>query len=520
MRVVNGKFLLIVSVAAWFVLYGFFLAPTLGGTDTYIFKDAGANLALGRGFTTILTFGNPTLTPRLYTSYPPIYGLIFSAFSDLFGIGPRQDTLYNLMAMTLAAVVAFLAFRRRWADHGMAVYGAVILALTCLSIPMGFYGADPERPDAMGLAIALGALLSLPERPTASRYFFAFLLAGLAFEISPVNGVLAVAGLGTFWLSRRTSADASAVPLWRLALIAAAGFCVMPVLVGGVMAAIDPTSLRRLAGVILGTDTERNTGGGYLLALLHGDVRTYLSGYGIATYEQAAQYVKLAMVCVAILGYSTWRILWSRSFRGFESLLAVMAVGILPVILVPYQSFYAGIAAGFILVLFAMVVETPDKLARRGAGFAIIAAYAGFIVISMPTLGRSLLIQAQLGPSLQRTTETLARLKQEPEFQDKVIAVPPSAYLLFKEMGFNVVNWYSPYFTADIRRDVPFYALSYAGTGDPLRPAYPPWWDAKNYKTLFEPELPQIPTLFGFPLSRSSITWEVSIYQARSPGGD
>lgn len=520
MQAINGKIILALCIAAWFILYGFFLPPSLGGTDTYFFKDAGANLALGHGFTSVLTFGNPTFTPQIYTHYPPIYGLLFAAFSVLFGIGPLQDTLYNLATATLAAWFAFLVLSRRKQGEGMGAYEIAILALTCLSVPTGFYGADVERPDALGLAAALGALLVLSDRPAASKYFLAFLVAGLAFEISPVCGVLAVAGLGTSWLSHRTHMDANKVPLWRLVALSVASFCVVPVLVQGTTMAFDPTTARRLVGVILGTDTQRNTGGGYLLALLQGDLRTFLSAYGIATYEQAAQYAKLAIVAAAILGYSAWRIVATRSWRGIEGILPVLAVGILPVILVPYQSNYAGIAAGFILMLFATVVDPPDQRTGGATRLAIVLAYAGIFLVSAPTLVRTLLVQAQLGPSFQRMTETLTRLKNEPEFQGKMIAVPPEKYLLFKQMGFNVVNWYTPYLSAEVRQQIPLYALSYTGTGNPMQPGYPPWWVAKDYKVLFEPQLPQIPTMFGFPLSHSSVTWEVSIYEAQHSEAD
>lgn len=506
------KVLLATSILLWFLLNGLLLAPGLGGTDIYFFKDAGANLALGRGLTSVLTFGNPTFDPRVNAHYPPVYGIAFAAFCKLFGIGPLQNTLHNLTIATVTTTCAYLAFRQesRGGDH--RIYDAAILALTCAAMPMAFYGAEADRPDAMGLAAAICALLAASATSALSRYFLAFLLAGFAFETSPICGVFAVAGLGILWLSRTDPKARRLASLRQLIPVAAAGFIICPVLFQGILAAFDPSSAERLIGVILGTNTDNSTGGGYLLALLHGNFRLFLSAYRITTFEHAAQYMKLAVVSAAILGYALLPTTRKRAVRDTVVILLIIAIGLLPVLLVPYQSNYAGVSAGFTLILFSIVIASKDRAGR----FAVIIAYMGIVAASAPTTARELLYRTHLGASLDRMTATLLQLEARPELHGETIAVSPESYMLFKQLGYDVVVWSSPVLTEETRSKIPLYAFAYNGSGNPMQPRYPDWWQARDYKLLFEPQLPQTVKVFGIPVSRSSVTWEVAIYERRA----
>lgn len=511
------KTILGLCVGAWLLIYGVLLAPGLGGTDTYFFKDAGANLALGRGFVSALTFGNATFEPKIYAHYPPLHGLAFGGFSSLFGVGPRQNGLFNFAVAAAAALLAYVVLRRWDRADGFRLYRPALIALTAAAMPLAFSGIESDRPDAMGLAAMIAALLPLLETPTLGRYFVASFLAGLTLEISPICGVLAVAGVATFWFCRSSGRTRSeCVALWQLAPVAVIGFSICPVLVTAGLLALDPTWLARFAGVASGEGGEASGsyGGVFFLALLKGDFARFLSAFEVRQLGHAIHYASLIVVWLALFAVCLWH--WARSTRAAGHLLLIMAVGLVPLLVSPYQSYYVGAAAGFVLVLFAAVAAPRDAHERKAGQLAILGAFAGMIAINAPFVARDLLYQAYLGPSVRRMTETLAELKARHLFQGKIVAVSPELYMLFKQAGLDVVTLNSPSVAhPEVRGKIALYALDYLGTHDPMRPMRPDWWDDNSYSPVFEPRLPQQVKILGLPISNSSITWEAAIYETR-----
>ena len=111
---------------------------------------------------------------------------------------------------------------------------------------------------------------------------------------------------------------------------------------------------------------------------------------------------------------------------------------------------------------------------------------------------------------------TAGREREAVQLGGNFIAVSPELYMLFKEQGLEVVSWYGPYVDEPwARKRIAFFALEYYGTGDPLRPMFPAFWEAKNYELVYEPRLPQLATLLGRPISNSSVTWEAALYRSR-----
>lgn len=509
---------LALGIGGWFLVYGVLLAPPLGETDTYFYKDAGANLALGHGFVSLATFGNPTFEPKIYAQYPPLHGLAYAGFSTLFGVGPRENMLFNLTVAAITMLAAYLVLSRWDREDGFRLYRPALVLLSIAAIPLAFCGIAGDRPDSLGLAAGISALLALAEKRTLKRYFAAAFLAGLALEISPINGVLAAAAIAAVWLSAWVDLDRrdERIALWRLAPVALAGSLICPLLVTGTLLALDPTWLQRFGSVAGGSASPAagNWGGGYFLALVKGGATLFLSAFEVRQLGHAVYYATLLAAWLAALGYGLWHAVSKRSLRGLAAILPVLAVGTLPLIFFPYQSRYVGVAAGVVLALFS--VAAPRDAATRKAGqIAIIAGFAGMVAINAPFLARDLVYQAYLGPSLQRMTATLARLKQAGAFRGKIIAVSPDLYMLFKEEGLDVVNWFEPcLLDPQLRRKIGVYAFAYGGTGDPLRPWHPDWWNAADFKPIFVPSLPQQVTFLGLR-SNSSITWEAALYEAR-----
>jgi hypothetical protein len=109
------------------------------------------------------------------------------------------------------------------------------------------------------------------------------------------------------------------------------------------------------------------------------------------------------------------------------------------------------------------------------------------------------------------------------------VAVSPSLYFLFKPRFDAVdVDYLEP--ERDAGR-VSLVALSYANSGDPIRPNSSPLMASGRFQLLSEPQVPQLTRLFGRAVSRSSNIWIPAMYargesdnerrgtESRPPGG-
>ncbi len=165
-------------------------APAPAGTDIYIFKAAGMNWALGRGFTALAIPGMQRwgLQSHAYGSYVPGYVMLYGIFAKIFGASQKASTYYDLI-IAIASIFVFYGILRRWLPSGWRWRVAALLALI---MPDGYiYGGD--RPETLAF---LGFMLAVICADGGSRGLAAA-LAGLVACISPFAGILTGAGI---WL--------------------------------------------------------------------------------------------------------------------------------------------------------------------------------------------------------------------------------------------------------------------------------------------------------------------------------
>jgi hypothetical protein len=147
---------------------------------------------------------------------------------------------------------------------------------------------------------------------------------------------------------------------------------------------------------------------------------------------------------------------------------------------------------------------------------AILLAFAVNVVLTAPFEARALAVRSNTRASLARALRFLDAHRADLEVPGNYTAVSPSNYILWRQAGLHpLVNIYSGFADPSNREHLQVLALSYPGSGNPLRPQIAEFVPPQEYRTVFEPAVPQLATLFGYPLSKSSQTWESAIYSRR-----
>lgn len=219
------KFLLGLGIGGLVLLFiDVFLEIHTPGTDIFLFKEAGINLAtqgrLVAGYLPHMNFGEE----KPFAYYPPVYPFVFGVWTWLVGVGLKQSICFNglltllrtlLMLVLVAPAISSEfwspAFRlRRWGS------GSLLLILTVLS-------TDRDRPDELALVFGLLLMVVLFSRKGAGvKVTVAALLLALTGATSPACGLFF--GLVTFcwaldqtgWLRKLCAIAGGSLLAWSL----------------------------------------------------------------------------------------------------------------------------------------------------------------------------------------------------------------------------------------------------------------------------------------------------------------
>jgi len=496
------------SVLPWLVLglvlygaaIGLWLGPLPGSTDSFAFKDAAANLALGQGFVTAFNFGNPTSELLLYAGHPPAYPFLAGLWFAAFGVSIDANTWFEELLRGGLALILWFALAPAVAPRWRWPLALVLV----LGLPAGMTGLAYDRPDVLALICAIAALLPLQSKLTTGRAAAASLLAGLALTVSPLGGVLAASGIALQWLTSRRGRP----PLLAMAGIGALGLFAPLAALCVAMGSVDPSYPARLFGFIrdagLVAAPEDTHGIGFITLLWRAPhlllERIYLS---FTTLHHWMGLVVLVAV-TPVVAWACWR---ARSIAA----LAVLAfLLLLCVVLFGWNRGYPAVLALFLVPAFAAALPARDDLWP-------VVALALAVAIASPLAALDCLYRASMTESLTRMQNWLEAQRLDDVTGDGrvVVAIDPSAQLLFRQAGYTTLAWPQPTATLEqVVTQADAFAFSFNGTGDALLAAYPGWWSDSHATLLYRPTLPQVPQLFGLALARSSKTWEVELWQA------
>jgi hypothetical protein len=509
----------VLASAAWMVFDNMVLAPAPGGLDIYYFKDAGINFAEGLGFVSRFTYGNPTFEYQTYSQYPPLYPLAYGLFVEIFGVSLSSNELFNSVINLTCGILGFVALRPMLGRWNNPLASAVWASLFLLSIVSGYFKPDADRPDAMAVCLALLTLQIVRTTQSAKGYAIAGALCSAIFFISPFVSIWLAVAAAVLALSRLTATGDMRRLLVSL-LCATSGALLSAALILAAIFVLLPDWWNGFVGVLLGTTTRNETGGGYFRALLSGDFRGWAqafvdftgSGWGTLILNLGKLALATGILVVAVIYDTILRPKdWLRSNRIW--MLALILSCPICVILVPYQFNYMRITSLLVLAAAASLVVAMPVQSRRIYGTAVLAAFFLINLSTLPQIIRDSSIRLTTHASLARAEAFIRTHRSDFADERGFLAVASPTYILWRQEGIRPLGMvYSGFEDPANRKRLNSLALNYFRSVDPLVPEQPGWFSPTEFHSIFDPSLPQPATLAGIKLTSGSQTWESSIF--------
>jgi hypothetical protein len=414
---------LVISLVVW-IMVSWVGAPRQAGTDVFIYRDAGCNLALGRGFYALGLPGTHDLLPHLFSSNGPAVPFLFGLFALLFGCNGYADTFFELLFAAIAtlAVAALMepAINRQW-----KLVGAVLLGLV---LPAGLVVTEPDRPDMPSFAIFVFACLLARSQRKQLSHLAAPVMAGLCALFFPFGG--AICGLAV-WSIVVTATELNIrhqckeLTLVTLKLI---GGFLLPIAVVIIFYQVaDSTAWLRFVGN--GFGAQSGVG-----AVFH-------NGYGQlfhhAVFSSGLYSVSLVssslVVALLVCYFATKQLYHHFELREVILVMVIVIIILSPIVFFPKQNNYMAWARSALLVLLAASQTGLAIEARRCQMTTVLLAIIGVAVL--PFVGLDALIRIQSKANYEVAKNEVAKYAhalQETKI-DKLIAIPSHLYFLYKE---------------------------------------------------------------------------------------
>jgi hypothetical protein len=411
-----------ICAVGWLAAYSI-LPPMMSGTDVFMFRDAGWNLAAYGHFESAGLMYMPDLVPRFYAHYTPIMPLLFAGYLKVFPRNAYAGTLFNLFiglsaaAAALGQVLAQPATRlRNWTALAIAV------------LPVLFVADD--RPEALGLALFV-ATIAVAEASSARPIAVGSLIA-LTFLAHPFSAVAAAIWVFALFLNRNWSGPRR----WSLTLqeiaYAAATALVPLIAVAFLYHALDPTSLTRFLA------HTRGPRSGIRIGVHGGESGTFLRGvrwsaFGVSGLA-AWNYLSSLAAVLLLIAWSAFR---SRKLgaSAWTLVAAAACCTLTAAILFSYEYHYVDELA-LLLPLGLLVAESHrSRLAPVGICLLLVA-----LVSRLPFLGFGLLVRSEQGPSYRAALQQPRFLSSQIASPDAPITVEGDSYDVFKPQFHHMIH--------------------------------------------------------------------------------
>ena len=410
------------GLVLWIVI-SWMAAPRQAGTDVFVYRDAGCNLALGRGFYSLGLPGTDNLQSHLFASNGPAVPFLFGLFALLFGCNGYADTFFELLfaAMATLAVAALMepAISRQW-----KLIGAVLLGLV---LPAGLVVTEPDRPDMPSFAIFVFACLLARSQCKQLSHLAAPIVAGLCALFFPFGG--AICGLAV-WAIVITATELNIghqrkeLTLVTLKLIS--GFLLPIAIVIIFYQVVDSTAWLRFVGN--GFGAQSGVG-----AVFH-------NGYGQlfyhAIFSSGLYSISLVFSSLVVAGMVCY-FAAKQIYHHFELREVILAMVILiiilsPIVFFPKQNNYMAWTRSALLVLLAASQARMAIEARRCQMTTLLMVIIGMAVLPFVGLDALIRVQSKVNYEIAKNeVAKYAHILQEVK-NDKLIAIPSRLYFLYK----------------------------------------------------------------------------------------
>jgi hypothetical protein len=500
------------AIAVWIILYAC-IAPPFGGVDVFIFKDAGANLALNHRFESIpAPFFDGDPAPRFFSWYTPLYPLSYGIWGSVFGVGPYANAYFELAlaAVALGFTLALaLPFTQRSALRRWLLVGAV------MTVPAGgvFYAAD--RPEILGYALSLALLIAWTRSASFRHSAVGIGASSLVFLAHPFAGIMMLIVTGYLTLTEPRPAGAADGPGLRLrtALAGLAVFLAVLGVCGLTLFAIDPQALGRFSHHALGSSSGagviRNIGSfGDLIPFYATQWRHAFLGSSIASLTMAGSLV----VCAAVLLLFAIPLLMGakdRPARVRDGLFAcfLFVLILIPVLMFPRQNNYYSFTRALVPVVILASGSNAAAFLRTRDVPAILLMIGWLcclpsLIVDVTTRTENLdsYRQAALGRPL------LAGIATE-----DLVAASPALYYLLKPVHPKLVG--IDYLDAGNSAAVNALVVGHAALPSGERRA-PVKDDLQTFRwrAVSDESEPVLVSIFGRQLMRSQWGWNFDVY--------
>jgi hypothetical protein len=412
--------ILVSGLLLWIVV-SWVAAPRQAGADVWVYKDAGCNLVLGRGFYSLGLPGTDDLQPHLFSSNGPAVPFLFGLFALLFGCNGYADTFFELLFAAIATLaVAYLmepAISRQWK--------LICAALLALVLPAGLVVTEPDRPDMPSFAVFVFACLLARSQRKQLSHFAAPFVAGLCALFFPFGGAICSIAIWTIVITDTELNIGHQFKELTLVTLKLIGTFLLPIVAVIIFyQAADPTAWLRFVGNGFGA----RSGIGAVIHNGYGQLFHH-AVFNSGLYSISLVFSSLA-VAVTICIFATKRI--NRHFELREVILALAIVTIIlcPIVIFPKENNYMAWTRSALLVLLAASQAPLAIEARRRQLTTLVLVIIGAAVL--PFVGLDALKRIQDKAGYEIATTEVAKFAHA--FQiSKLIAIPARLYFLYKE---------------------------------------------------------------------------------------
>jgi hypothetical protein len=517
-----GAMVFAVGIALWMVFI-FFSPPRLPGGDVTCFKDPGINLAQGKGLVEIATPGNPTLTPRFYSNYPPLFPALYGLYVTQFGVSAKADSLFDFILSAGACVLFWFFVSPRYADRRGRVPCLILLGLLLMLLPVGPFWTQRERPDALGFIVVMASLWMGRGGLTPKRAFLAAFIAGIGSLISPFTFVLNGIAIGFIILIDGGPLLALRRPynskFLRLVAAACAGVVIPVASLFLVQWLNDPETVARFISNVMGKSSQGKAGAGYFASLLAGDFRTYISAF---SRFDSFRYKWMLAHLIFVAAVTTICLIRAHTRTPTAQTrwqpLATIGLAAIPLLVFPYQPCYMSLSAAMVMILFALLSGKNTDPGKLPDCWVALAGITFIALVAAPFMLREFVFAFQARDSYQKSIAIIRQFGSAPNRRCHFVAANATSYFLFKQAGFEVVEVAYLQQPADIAR-MDMFAFN---TRDEAS-HFPDWWEEDKMETVYLADKSPDLRLFGFTIKdvklfginiyKSCATWEPNLYR-------
>jgi hypothetical protein len=512
-----GTIAFAVAIAAW-IIFLYISPPRIPGGDVTCFKDPGINLAQGRGLVELVTPGNPTLTPKFYANYPPLFPAIYGIYVSQFGVSGTSDEIFDLILSAGGAVLFWFFVTPRNADRCGRIPSLILLGILIMMLPVGPFWTQRERPDSLGLIVMMASLWVARSRLTPKRAFIATFIAGIGCLISPFTFVMNGIALGWIILLEGGPILPFSGPrtthLLTLMIAAILGVIIPFASLFIIQWFNDPDSVARFVGNAMGKSTAGRAGTGYFASLMAGDFSTY---FGAFSRFDSFRYKWMLAHLLFVSALTTLYLVQAKTPRSLLQVLATITLALFPLIVFPYQPCYMSLTAAMVLILFDLLDGKAERKALPSNRWVTTAGIAFIALVATPFMLREFVIAFDARDSFQKTRDMIQKFASDPNRPKPIIATSSGTYFLFKQAGFETVEIAYLQRPEDIAR-VDVFAINTSDESDGAKHKFPSWWVAdkmepihlatKEHNGVSNPDI----KLFGVSVFRREL-WEPVLFR-------